>query len=130
MTLEESLVAALTANTAIHALIGGRIFELTVPQDADLPAMAYQVISSSGDLAHDGPSELSQARVQLACVGSRYRFAVQLAEVVKGFFQGYRGQLGGGVHVGFCEYLNAFDGSVDEAPAAYVRYVDVRFLYR
>jgi len=131
MSLETSLVTAISADPLLSGRIGSRIYPLVVPQDATLPAIAYQVITGSGILAHDGPTSLNNKRVQFACVGATYAAAADLADALAALLRGFKGQLGSaGVQVEFAEDVNQHDGFVDEQPAGYVRYLDVMFLHK
>ena len=130
MSLETSLVAHVQADPILSGLIGDRIYPLRVPIDAALPALAYQVISGSGILAHDGPTGLANKRVQLACVGATYAEAADLADALVALYRGFKGQLASGVEVGFAEDVNQTDGQADELPAGYVRFIDLMFLHK
>ena len=48
MFIEEAVFYHLTNDADVTAIIGTRAFPNAIPQDADLPAMAYQVISRPG----------------------------------------------------------------------------------
>lgn len=129
MSLETGLVSELQNAPQIAGLIGTRVYPLVVPQDATLPAIAYQLITGRGIIAHDGPTSLSNKRIQLACVGSTYAAAADLANTVAAHFRGFKGQLGtGGPQVEFGEDANQVDGRPDENPSGYVRYLDITFL--
>lgn len=130
MSLETSLVADLQGDPTIAALIGDRIYPLVVPQDVQLPALAYQVITGSGILAHSRPTSLANKRIQVACVGAEYADAAILADAIVALYRGFKGQLGGGVMVEFVEDVNQTDGQVDEYPSGYVRYLDLAFLHK
>lgn len=130
-TLEKSLYAGMVNDITIGGLVGTRVYPLIVPATSLLPAIAYQVITGSGIVAHDGATGLETKRVQLACVGAVYDDAVLLADAVSDRFRGFAGQLGiGGVQVEFCEDVNQTDGQVDEFPSGYVRYLDIVFFYK
>lgn len=108
MTIEEGLYELLTMDTAVAALVGTRIYPLLVPQDADLPAMAYQRISGPRDHTHSGASGLAMARMQLTYLASSYAAVKALAEAVRAALDGLRGSMGE-VTVGSCMLENEFD---------------------
>jgi len=73
----------LTRNPAVAALVSTRIYPGMIPQDADLPAIAYQQISNPPTYSHSGNSGLWNARVQLICVAANYLAAHALSETVR-----------------------------------------------
>ena len=90
-TLEEALYAHLAADAAIAALVSTRIYPMLVPQDSDLPAIAYQRISRIGQHSHDGASVPARARIQITCLASTYSGAKALAGAVEDALDGYSG---------------------------------------
>lgn len=101
MTIEAGLYAHLLTDSGVTALVGTRIYPLLVPQDADLPAIAYQRISGPRDHTHDGSSGLAFARMQLTFVASSYDDAKSLGEAVRAAIDGHKGSMGD-VTVGAC----------------------------
>lgn len=89
------LVYALRAEAAVTSMVGQRIFPITVPQDATLPAIAYQRVDSPRDMAHDGPSGLVWPRVQVTCIAARYETAKLLAREVRRALNGVQGTING-----------------------------------
>lgn len=94
MTIEAGIYAHLIGNAGVAALVATRIYPLLVPQDAELPAMAYQRISGPRDHAHDGPSGLAMARMQLTFVAASYDGAKTLSEAVRAAMDGFSGTMG------------------------------------
>lgn len=92
--LEEGLYTFLTTTAAIAALVGTRIYPLLIPLDATLPAAAYQRISGPFEAAHDGPTGLVRARIQITCVGATYAAARAVAAAIVTAMLGYRGAMG------------------------------------
>jgi len=92
--LEEGLYTFLTGTTAIFALVGTRIYPLLIPLDATLPAVAYQRISGPFEAAHDGPTGLVRARMQIMCVGETYAAARGVTMAIVTAMLGYRGEMG------------------------------------
>lgn len=121
MTLEEGLVAYLAANEGVAALVGTRIYPLVVPQDAALPALAYQRISSPREHVHTGASGLVRARIQVTNVGGTYSAAKALAETVRVAMDGYSGAMGT-VAVGAALLMNENDTWLDMFNAPVVRH--------
>lgn len=94
MALEEGLYAYLVADAGVAALIGTRLYPLLVPQDAALPAMAYQRISGPRDHTHDGASGLAMARIQFTAVGSSYSEAKSVMAALRAALDGFSGTMG------------------------------------
>lgn len=84
MSLESALYTHLVNDTAVAALVSTRIYPLVTPQDALLPAIAYQVIDDVPVYTHQSASGQSRSRVQLTMQGTysqvvALRYAVQQA---------------------------------------------------
>lgn len=94
-TIEEGLVAHLMADSSVTDLISTRLYPLVVPQDASLPAVAYQRISGPREHAHDGPSGLARARVQFTALGSTYAEAKSVVTALQGSLDGRKRGLPG-----------------------------------
>lgn len=109
VAIEASLYTILSGAGGVTALAGTRIYPLLIPQEAALPALAYQRISGRRTMAHDGPITLTRARVQITCVAETYSQAKSLAAAVQAALDGYRGT------VGSHAILHAFlDNDLDE----------------
>lgn len=70
--MEEILRAALLADTALVALIGGRVTWLDRPQGAGLPAVTLQIVSAPRDYTLDGPVDLLGYGIQVDIWGGTY----------------------------------------------------------
>jgi hypothetical protein len=130
VTLEEAIHAHLTTAPSVQALIGTRVYPLLIPQTAQLPAVAYQVVSARRPLAHDGPTGLDTKLVQLTCQGALYANAKTVANAIGEVLNGFRGWLAGPTGV-WCERIeqkNEIDGD-EEFEAALVR-CDFSFFYK
>ena len=92
--MEEGLYAHLAADSGVAALVSTRIYPLVVPQDVDLPAIAYQRISGPRDHVHEGASGLVVARMQVTCHAWSYSGAKALAEAVRAATDGFSGTMG------------------------------------
>jgi hypothetical protein len=86
--IETSLYAVLSGNSAITAIVGTRIFPLTVPEDWNLPALTYQVISSVSHPTFSTAGE-QRIRVQIDCWADTYSDAVSLRAAVISALNGY-----------------------------------------
>jgi hypothetical protein len=94
-TVEEGLVAHLMGDSDVTASISTRLYPLVVPQDAALPAAAYQRISGPREPAHDGPTGLARARIQFTFVGATYAEAKEAATAFRRLLDGHRRGLPG-----------------------------------
>jgi len=74
MAAEKVVYALLSQASAVTALVGARIYPLQVPQDEDLPAITYQVISAVELDRLDAASAytLTQTRISVAWVDTDY----------------------------------------------------------
>lgn len=84
MSLESAFYTHLVNHTGVAALVATRIYPLVIPQDALLPAIAYQVIDDVPVYAHPAATGNSRARMQLTWQGSysqvvALRYALQQA---------------------------------------------------
>jgi hypothetical protein len=100
MTLGDGLFAYLSSVLSV----GDRVYPLTLPQGAVLPAVVYQLVGGEGPLhshadAHDGSappaSSYQRSRVQLGCWADSARAAEVLAAEVEGVLDGFAGSWGG-----------------------------------
>lgn len=98
MTLGDGLFAFLS--TALS--VGDRVYPLTLPQGAVLPAVVYQAVGGDGPLhshwdAQSGasaPSSFQRSRVQLSCWGASARTAELLGAEVERALDGFSGSWG------------------------------------
>ena len=95
MFIEEAVFYHLTNDADVTAIIGTRAFPNAIPQDADLPAMAYQVISRPGLMAHDGPPGLAWPRFQFTGQANDPMDVIDLMNKVRIAFDGFAGEMGG-----------------------------------
>lgn len=106
--VELAVYAILKAAGAVTALVGAgdgaRIYPNVVPQDAGLPAIAYQRISSYRRAVHGSPASLARPRVQLTLLAESYSQVKALAAATREALDGYVGTVGGvGVNVALVE---------------------------
>jgi hypothetical protein len=127
--LERALYAHLVGWPALSALTRDRVFPVVIPEDADLPAVAYQRISGPRLLAHDGPTGMAEGRMQVTVLGTSYAEAKEIAGAVRALFDGWRGILGEICEVFSCRIENEVDGWGEQIEANTVR-LDLYFHYR
>jgi hypothetical protein len=99
VTLGDGLFAYLSATLSV----GDRVYPLTLPQGAVLPAVVYQLVGGEGPLhshgdAHDGSrpaaSSYQRSRVQLGCWADSARAAEVLAAEVEVAVDAFTGTWG------------------------------------
>jgi hypothetical protein len=83
MFLEEAVRTHLAADATLAAQIASRIYPVTMPQGAALPALIYSKISSVPEYTHDGSSGGVESRLQISCLGTTYAQVKQLSVNVK-----------------------------------------------
>ena len=93
--LEEAVYSRLTGNVAVAAMVSTRVYPNKIPQEAALPAVAYQRISARRVKAHAAPTGLARVRVQVTCVSRSYSEVKALAAAVRTAMQGVMGSVGG-----------------------------------
>ena len=79
MTIEETLVAALTVGIPGPTSAGNRVFAVLRPQDQATPAISYQRISNVPVADFDGDAGLDNVRMQIDCWAQTYGAAKILA---------------------------------------------------
>jgi hypothetical protein len=112
----------------------GKGYPVLVPQNAALPAWAYQRIPTSAELlAHGGPTGLVTDRLQITVQGDTegnepYSKAVTQAEAIRAMLDGYKGLMGD-VEVHYCHVTSIQDdwAAARELPVARI---DITIQYR
>lgn len=89
------LYTLVTSDATVTGLIGTRMYPAPIPQDAALPALAYQLISQPGQYAHhEGDIGLRRSRVQLTARATDYARIRALLSALSAALSGYRGTTG------------------------------------
>ena len=91
----KTLRLKLVSDAAVTALVGSRIYPLTLPQGVTLPAIRYQRITGNSDPHLGGTTGLAVATVQLDCVGTTYAGAEQVRDAVRESLEAYQGTVSG-----------------------------------
>ena len=95
MALEIGLVAHLTADAGVSALIGSRLYAEQMPQNPTYPAVVYSRVSTTqGDLLN-GADTLTAVRIQFDAYAVDYAGVKALATAFRAALNGFRGDLGG-----------------------------------
>ena len=120
MTLGEGLRYKLANTAGVTDLVSTRIWPLRIPQDADLPAIAYQQISGPREYSHGGAVGLCQARVQITIQGKSYRQAMAVAQQMRITLEAFSGTWDD-LTVTSVFLANEYDGWAQTLGAAVVR---------
>lgn len=95
MTLAaEAMVTLMNTDSAINALLAGRVYPNLIPEGSPLPALQYQQISDVPVMAHTGFCNLQTTRYQVTFQAATYAAVRQLARAIKRRFNGYKGVVG------------------------------------
>jgi hypothetical protein len=89
MNVDEQLFQRLSADTALAALVGTRIFPLLAPQDAGLPFIRYQLVSRVAEEALDAVSTLASYRFQIDAYAATYASAGAVQARMKALLNGW-----------------------------------------
>lgn len=107
--IEEAITSLLTGNAAVNILIGMRLYPVKIPQDAALPAVAYQLISAGREYTQDGPSSLARPVIGFTIDSRSIDEARTVGAAIRTALNGYHGTIGT-VKIGFISLQNEFEG--------------------
>jgi hypothetical protein len=100
VTVESAVRAVLVADPGVGALVGGRVYQLKLPQGVTLPAVRVQLIDNPAAYHLRGADALSAARVQTDVYaaetsgGDPYRVAESVADAVDAALSGKKLDVG------------------------------------
>jgi hypothetical protein len=83
MAIEPSLVATLTGDATVAALVGSRVYPTVAKRDATLPLIVYQRITTDRYDSLATVADLAAGRFQVACWADSYAGASALADAVR-----------------------------------------------
>ncbi len=110
MEIEAGFYSFITTQTITNSLVSTRVYPLNIPQEATLPAIAYQRISGRQDLTHDQPQRgLLRARIQVTITSTDYDDVKAVATAIRLLFNGFRGYWGT-LYVQYCSVEELGDG--------------------
>lgn len=81
--MEDDLFAALSANTALAAIVATRIYPIILKEGSTFPALTYQRISSPAEHSLQGRSGLSTVRLQITCWADSFSAVASLKAAVR-----------------------------------------------
>ena len=94
MEFEAALQQYLITFPGLTAIVGTRVYPLTMPQNTTYPALTYQRVSERTIQSHQGTSNFAYTRYRFMCWAKTFPAARQLASALKGAIIGYRGAMG------------------------------------
>lgn len=102
--IHEAIRSLLIADTAVHALVGARIYPIHMPLEANLPAITIHEISGPEDYVtgHGFP------RYQISCWSTSFSAAKAIKDAVKSCLNRYRGIVSG-IDIHNISFLNSED---------------------
>lgn len=86
MSLESDIVDALAAASAVTALVSSRVYLQEAPQDATLPFVAFEVVSSAPVEAPASAQETNETVIDVASHAATLTAAKALADAVRDVF--------------------------------------------
>lgn len=97
MAAEKVIYALLTGAGPVTALVGDRIYPMQIPQDAVLPAIAYEHVDANPLPRLDAAAayDLTQARVAVSVVSTSYADVKAVLAQVRAACKYQRGAIGG-----------------------------------
>lgn len=83
MSINSTLVAALTANVGVTSKVSTNIYHIETTEQLAVPYVVYEVISGPVPVQHNGGGkELFQSVVQIACYGANPKASREIALAV------------------------------------------------
>jgi hypothetical protein len=89
--MEIELRALLLADTALDALVAGRVDWVSRPPGTPLPAVVLHRVGGGEGYTLKGKDGLHEVRVQADCIGDTIFDAYSVSNAVLGVLSGYRG---------------------------------------
>ena len=88
MPYQSDIFAALNGDSALTAIIGGRIYADVADAKAVAPYVVFQTITTGGENAHNGERRLCFPLVQFSCWAKTKGAAVELGAAVAAILDG------------------------------------------
>ena len=125
--IDEALYALITGDETCAAQLGTRVYPLMIPQNAALPAVCYQTITTQRKNHLRGPSHTPSPRIQITIKAASYDNAVVVGNLIRSLLEGYSGTASG-VTIAGVMLENEYDGFNLDTKSYTVRQ-DYRFQY-
>jgi len=95
VSVAKAMRARLIATDGVTALVGQRIYPGKAPQDATIPYLVYQRISTTRFSTFSGASLIPESRMQIDIIASSQANAESIASAVRTSLDGYTGTSAG-----------------------------------
>ena len=96
MNVSESVYARLAADAGVTALVGTRIYPVSLPQTPTLPAITYMMTSEPTEhLMSETSSTIKRAMFRIMCWDTSWSSVNAMAAVVSTSLDAFAGLLGG-----------------------------------
>lgn len=95
MTIESQMYSYLTTHTSLKALVSTRVYPVIIPLVAELPAIAYQVLSDPPLETHQGVTGFHQMTVQFTVQDHSYNGALTVTNMLISAMNAWRGAVTG-----------------------------------
>lgn len=82
MKLETAIINRFKQDSALNALISGRVYPVTYPQGATMPVVIYQQTGKIPEQTHDGPGGTCESRFQISAFGDSIGQAKNVASKI------------------------------------------------
>jgi hypothetical protein len=73
----------LVNDTAVSAVVGGRVYSFTMPQEKDMPAIVLTIIGNQPHDTKDGGSQVDKVRMQITAVGRTQNQCIDLSRKIR-----------------------------------------------
>lgn len=111
MSVQNDIYARLSAYADLTALVGSKIYPLTVPQDIELPYVSYFIVSDIPEHCMGQDGDIRTIRLQISCWANTYDEVKAIEVQVKAALSRYRG---GNIQDIFTDSsLDLYDGEED-----------------
>ncbi len=88
MSWRKPIVAALSADTSLVALVGSRIFPEVAPDDTKAPFLVFAEVSQAPTVSHDGDDGLDSTAIQVTAWASSQDSARAIRSAVRARLSG------------------------------------------
>ena len=95
MTLGKYLLKVLTQDAGVAARVKARVYSEVLPDEGEMPAVVFDLVSEDEDEALDGPTGVRRASVTVDCWAEKRVDATALGKVVKDLLSGHAGAAAG-----------------------------------
>jgi hypothetical protein len=111
MPVQNEIYSRLSTYAGLIALVGMRIYPLTIPDKEPLPAVTYFIVSDVPEHAMGADADIETIRLQISCWADDYDAAKAIEVQVKTALSRYRG--GNIKDCFFDNSLDLYDGNED-----------------